>query len=224
MLGRALGGEAQHGYAGIVEASNALGGLRGADGNLRELVGIGHGRHGHVAHHEDAVLAVFGLVGDEEHRATDAGDARRALDDLQGRTQGLTRSRERTGDLSVGTLGLDDHTTQIERVLHEGASLLDGHALALTQFAEQLSQLLAALVVLGIDERSLVDVFEVVLLSQCVYLLGVTDEDDVGQFVGQSLVSRDERALLFGLGEHDALRVGLRACDDFFNKCHAIIV
>ena len=76
VLGRALGGEAQHGYAGIVEAGDTLGGLRGADGNLCQLVGIGHGRHGHVAHDEDTVLTVFGFVGNQEHGAADAGDTR----------------------------------------------------------------------------------------------------------------------------------------------------
>ena len=218
VLGRTLGGEAEHGNARVVEASNALSGLSRADGNLRELVGIGHGRHGHITYDENAILAVLRTVGDEEHSAADAGNTRGALDDLECGAQRLTRGGESTGDLSVGTFGLDDHATEVERVLYEFAGLFDGHALALAEFAEELCEFLGALVVLGVDERSLADVGEAVLLGQGVYFGRVADEDDVGQAVCQSFVGRDKRALFLGLGEHYALRIGLRTCDDFFNQ------
>ena len=49
------------------------------------------------------------------------------------------------------------------------------------------------------------------------YLVGVTDEDDVGQGVGQGMVGGGQRPLLQALGQHDALLVALGAGDDFFN-------
>ena len=65
MLGAALCGEAQHGYAGLVDAGNGLCGAGGANGNLCQLVGIGHGRYCHVAHHEHTILSALGGVGEQ---------------------------------------------------------------------------------------------------------------------------------------------------------------
>ena len=96
MLGRAFGGEAQHGHARVIESGNALGSLRGADGNLCELVGIRHGGHGHITYNENTILAVLWLVGNQQHGTADTGDARCALDDLQGGAQGFAGGREGT--------------------------------------------------------------------------------------------------------------------------------
>ena len=65
MLGTALGGEAQHGHTRLVDTGNGLCGAGGANGNLCQLVGIGHGRYCHVAHHEHAVLSALGGVGEQ---------------------------------------------------------------------------------------------------------------------------------------------------------------
>ena len=214
MLGRALRREAQHGHARILEACHRLGGLSRADGNLCQLVGIGHGRHSHVAYDHHAVLAILRLLRDEQHGTAHAGDARGALDDLQRRTQRVARGRERTRNLTVGTLGLDDHATQVERVLHQFAGLLDGHALLLAQLSQQLGILLAAGVVQRVDDGGLVDVGESILLGIGLDALRITNEDDVGQFVGQHAVGGAQGALLFGLGQHDALLVSLCTCHD----------
>ena len=218
VLGRALGAEAEHGDTRVLEACHAAGGLRRAYGNLCQLVGIGHGGHSHVAHDEHAVLAVLRTVGDEQHGAADTGDTRRALDNLQGGAQGVARGAECSADLSVGAFGLDNHASEIQRVSDELTGLLDGHSLALAEFAEELCQLLGAFEVLGVDECGLINVRQAVLLGQCVHFVWVSNEDDVGQFVGQCPVCSDERTLLGGLGQHDALAVGLRACDDFLNQ------
>ena len=129
MLGRTLGREAQHSHTGISKACYRLSGLSGAHSNLRELGSIRHRGNGNVANNENAILTILFLLRDKKHTTTDTGDARSTLDNLEGRTQGVASGREGTGNLSVSTFGLDNHTTQIERVLHQFASFLNGHPL-----------------------------------------------------------------------------------------------
>ena len=85
--------------------------------------------NGNVANNENAILTILFLLRDKKHTTADTGDARSTLDNLEGRTQGVASGREGTGNLSVSTFGLDNHTTQIERVLHQFASFLNGHPL-----------------------------------------------------------------------------------------------
>ena len=214
MRGTALRGETEHCHARVFEASYRLGCLCGADGNLCQLVGIWHGRHGHVAHDDNTILAILRLFGDEQHGTADAGNARSALDDLQSWAQCVTRCRESTRYLSVGTFSLDNHATQVEWVLHQLASLLDGHALLLAQLGQQFCIFLATGVVQRVDDGSLVDVLKSILLGIGLDALGVTNEDDVGHVFSQYAVGSAQSALFFCLRKHDALLVGFRACYD----------
>ena len=214
--GAAFGREAQHGHAWVGESGHAAGCLCCADGNLGQLVGVGHGRHGHVAHHEHAVLTILRLLGYQQHGAADAGDAGLALDDLQGRAQRVGGGAQRPADLPVGAFGLDDHASQVERVLHQLACLLDSHAFLLAQFGQQGCILLASGVVVGVDDGGLAYVAEAPFPGQRVNLVGVADEDEVCHFVGQHHVGCLQCALLGCFGEHDALLVALSALDDLF--------
>ena len=214
VLGTSLRREAQHSHTRIVEASHRLGGLCCADGNLSKLVGIGHRCHSDITDHNHAVLTILRLLCDEQHRAADAGDTGGTLDNLQGGTQGFTRCRESTRYLSIGTFGLDDHATQVERILHQLAGFLDGHALLLAQFSQQLGIFLATRIVQRVDDGCLVDVLQSILLGISLDALGVTNENDVGQIVGQYSVGSAQGALFFGLRKHDTLLVGFRTCHD----------
>ena len=95
----------------IAQSAQPIIGACGADGNLCQLSGIGHGCYGYVAHDEDAVLTVFGSVGEQQHGARYAGDARSGLDDLQGRTQYVARRVASTGQLTVGVAVLYHEAT-----------------------------------------------------------------------------------------------------------------
>ena len=110
VLGRTFGREAQHGHFRI-ESGNGACGACGADGNLCQLSGIGHGCYGYVAHDEDTVLTVFGSVSEQQHGTRYAGDARSGLDDLQGRTQYVARRVASTGQLTVGVAVLYHEAT-----------------------------------------------------------------------------------------------------------------
>ena len=117
-------------------------------------------------------------------------------------------------NLSVCVAGLDDHASQIERVLHELAGLLYCHALLLAELSEQCCILFALGVVLRVDECSLVDILQSPLLCQSVNLVWVSDEDKVCDVVSQNLVGGSQCALLCCFGEHDALLVAFSAFDD----------
>ena len=55
------------------------------------------------------------------------------------------------------------------------------------------------------------------LSSQRVYLLGITDENDISDIIRQYTVSSCQCALLFSFREHDALFITLGAFDDLLN-------
>ena len=137
-----------------------------------------------------------------------------ALDNLQGRTQGLARCGEGSGNLSVGTFGLDNHATQVERVLHQFAGLLDGHALLLAQFGQLLGIFLTAVAILGIDKRGLVDVGQAAFLGKCMHFVGITDKNKVCNVFCQHAVGCTECALFLSFREHNALLVSLSTRND----------
>ena len=214
VIGRAFRRETQHRHVGFFKSCHRASRSRRADGDLRQLIRVGHRRYGHIAHHENAILAILLLLGDKQHRTAHAGDSGRTFDDLQRGAQRLGSRRESTRNLAVGTARLDDHTAQIERIFHQFARLLDGHSLRFAQFAQQLGILLALRVVERVDDGRLVDVRQSPFLGIAVDFVGVSDEDDVGHFVGQNAVGSTQCALLVGLREHDALLVSLRPCHD----------
>ena len=207
MRSTSLGRETQHGHTGILKSGHRLGSLSRADGNLRELCGIGHRRYSHVAYHEHTILTILRLLGDEQHTTAHTSDAGGALDDLQGRTKGFTCGGKSAGNLSVGTFGLDNHTAKVERVLHQFAGLLDGHTLLLAEFSQFLGIFLTAVAVFGVDECGLVDVGQSAFLCQCMHFLGITDENQVCNVFSQYTVGCTKCTLLLSFGEHNALLV-----------------
>ena len=214
MLSRALGREAQHGNAWLCKTSHTLGCLCCTYGNLCQLGSIGHGGHSHIAHHQDTILTILRFLSDEQHGTAHTADARSALDNLQCRTERIACGAQRTGDLSVSFLSLDNHTTEIERILHQLTSFLDGHALALAQFSEQGSILFTLGVVLRIDDGGLVDMCQPPLGCQLMNLLRVTYQDKMSYIVGEHHVGCSQRPFFGSFWKHDALLVTLSALDD----------
>ena len=148
---------------------------------------------------------------------------------MQGGTEHVARFVASTSQLAVGVAVLDDEAAQIERVLHEFACLLNGHALLLAELEEQLCVFLLAGMVFGVDDSGLADIAKAPLHSLLSNLCGITDEDEVGHFVRQDLVGSLEGALLRSFGQYDALAVGLSARNKLFyefhcNKCICLCV
>ena len=183
MLGRALCREAQHGHARLLETSHSLRHLSRADCNLRELISIWHGGHSHIGHYEYTILTILLLLGNQQQTTTHAGDARLTLDNLQCWTQGVASGGKSSGNLTVSTLSLDNHTTQVQGILNQFAGLLDGHTLILANLCQFLCQFLTLLIVLRVDESGLANVGESLLLGQSLYLCGITNQNDVGKVI-----------------------------------------
>ena len=221
VLGTALRGERKHGHARVFESGHAPGGLGCADGNLCQLLGVGHGGDGNVAYHEHTLLAVLRRLGDEQHGAADAGDAGGALNDLQGGPEGIACGGEGTADLSVGIAALDDEATEVQRIEHLLPGLLLGHALGLAQFVEQRCIIVGLGAGLGVDDGGLLHVLQTQFLGLRQNFLAVADEDDFGQLVGYGAVGSGQCALLQRFGEHDALFVALGSSNDFVDECHS---
>ena len=133
VLCRAFGREAQHSHAGICEAGDAFGGTGGADCDLCQLAGIGGRGDCHISHDQDAILAELGSLGDHQHRTADAGDAGRALDDLEGRAKGLSGGGEGSAYLPVGIPALDDEAAEVKGIQHGLGGDLGGHTLVLAE-------------------------------------------------------------------------------------------
>ena len=205
--GTTLGREAQHGNARLLESCYALSCLSGADGNLRQLVGIGHRGNGNVTDNKNTVLTILFLLRDEQKTTRYTGDARSTLDNLKCGTQRVTSGGEGTRDLTVGTFGLDDHATQIERVLHQLTSLLNRHALLLAKLGEQLGIFFTLRIVLRVDDGSLVNAVQSPFSSQSFDLLRITDQDDVGDVFCQYAVGSTKCTLLSSFWEYNALLV-----------------
>ena len=223
VLRTALGREAQHGNARL-DAGHSLGRAGRADGNLSQLVGIGYGGHGHVAHHEHTIVATLGGNGEQKHRATHAGDAGRRLDDLQGGTEHVAGRIARTGQLTVGITVLDNQTAQVEGIFYQLAGLLDGHAFFLAQLEKQLCILFLTRVVVGIDNGGLADVAQAPLHGFLGDFCGVADKNQVSYFVRQYLVGGFQGTFLRALGQHDALPIGLGTGNQLFYEFHRDII
>ena len=185
MGGTAPRGETQHGHARLGKAGDALGGLGGAIGYLCQLVGIRHRGHGHVTHHHHTVLAILLLLADNEHGPTHTSDARSTLDDLQSRPKRVACGAQGTRNLSVGSVGLDDHAAEIKIVLgHKFTSLLNSHDLFLAEFGQFEGILFSLGIVERVDDGSFVDVFQSPSGCQCLDVGGITDEDEFCYVVG----------------------------------------
>ena len=223
MLGRSLGGERKHGHTRL-DAGHRLRGLGRANGNLCQLFGVGHGRDRHVAHHHHAVLTVFGGLGEEEHRTAHAGDAGSRFDDLECGTQHVAGGVKRAGQLSVGIAGFDHQAAQIERIFHQHARLLEGHAFLGAELRQELCVGFFLGVVERVDHRGLFQVLEAFILCQFGDFCGVPDQDQIGHTVGQDTVGGLNRAFFRAFGQDDALLVGSGASHQLFYQCHCLCI
>ena len=206
--------ETQHGNTRFCETCHRLGGLCRTYGNLTQLGSIGHRRYSHIADYKNTILTILFLFRNQQKTTADTGDTWRTLNNLQGRTQGIACRGECTADLSISTLCLDNHTTQIQRVLHQLTSLLDGHTLALADLSQFLGKFLTPFVVLRVDEGCLVDVGQSLLLRQCIYLLRVTNKNNVCHILSQHSIGCTKRTFLFCFREYYALLVCLCTRND----------
>ena len=89
------------------------------------------------------------------------------------------------------------------------ASLVNRHALFLTQLGQQGSIFLGLVEVQGVDDARLVNVVESPLLGFLKDMITVANKNDVGNVVGQYTVSSFQCALLLSLRQHDGLLVSL---------------
>ncbi len=99
---------------------------------------------------------------------------------------------------------------------HELTSLVDRHALLLTELSQLLGILLRLVEVERIDDRCLVDVLQAPLFSLLLDVCGVTNKNDVGDVVGKHMIGCFQCALFLSLGKNDALLVSFGACHNFF--------
>ena len=103
------------------------------------------------------------------------------------------------GDQAVGVAHLDHHGAKVGGVHHLGASLLDGNALLGAELGKLLCVLLVLLGIARVDDGGAGDVD----------LVGIAQDDDVGQALLDDFVSRDDGARILALGQDDGLKVGL---------------
>ena len=98
----------------------------------------------------------------------------------------------------------------------ELAGLVNGHALLLAQLGELLGVLLRLVEVERVDDGGLVDIFQAPFLGFLLDMVGVANEDDVGDIVGKHMVGCFQCALFLSLRKNDALLVSFGARHDFF--------
>ena len=224
MLGAALGREAEDGHAGL-HACDVAGGLGCRHCDLCQLGSGGIGDDGAVGKDEQAVGAVGRILGEHHHeRAGHDVDAGLGLDDLEGCAEHVAGGVEGTCHLSVGVAGLDHEAAQIEGIGCGGAGLLHRDAFLLAELEEEGSIFVDDLLVGGIDDGGLLDVFKLERRSHLVDFLGVADQDDVGDAVGDDAVCRCECAGFGAFGQHDALALFLGLRGKFFKKSHKSVL
>ena len=188
--------------------------------DLRQLVGVGHRRYGHVAHHQHTLVATFGGNGQQQHGAAYACDAGSGLDDLQSRTKHIACGVLCTGQLTVGIAGFDDEAAEIQRVLHEFARLLNGHALLFAEFAEQLCIFLLLRMIFRVDDGGFVNVAQAPFFGKFGDFFRISQDDEVGHAICEQLVGSFQGAFFRSFGQHDALFRGFGTCHKLFDEFH----
>ena len=117
------------------------------DGDFRELIRSGVGVDRAVAEDEDAILEAH------QEDGGNLGKSGTGLDELEGRTDGVSRGVDGAADHAVGVSFLDHHGAEVGGIHHGIAGLFDGHALLLAVFIEGIG------VVLEFGRRERIDDF-----------------------------------------------------------------
>ena len=174
-------------------------GVSRGDGDLGELVRGRVDVEAAVGEDQRAVGAKLRGVGAHHKEGRDQLGARGGLEDLQRGAQGVGGGVAGAGDQAVGIAHLDHHGAKVGGIHHLGASLLDGDALLGAELGKLLCVLLVLLGVARVDDGG----------AGNVDVIGVAQDDDVGQALLDDLVRRDDGARVLALGQDDGLKVGL---------------
>ena len=169
------------------------------DGDLGEFVRGRVDVEAAVGEDQRAVGAKLRGVGAHHEEGRDQLGARGGLEDLQRRAQSVGGGVAGAGDQTVGIAHLDHHGAKVGGIHHLGASLLDGDALLSAELGKLLRVLLVLLGVARVDDGG----------AGNVDLVGVAQDDDLGQTLLDDLSSRDDGARILALGQDDGLKVGL---------------
>ena len=216
VLGRALGGEAQHGHAGL-DARQGARGIGGAQGDVGQGLGVGIDVHGAVGEDHDAVVAVLLVRALHQEAGGHGLDAGLGLDDLQRGAQHVAGGVDRAGDQAVGLTGLDHHDAVVHGILHGCGGLFLGHALGLAQLVQGGGVLGALLAGGGVDD---LDALEGSARGDLLDLLGVAQQRQLRQTLLHDDGSGLHGAGLVALGQHDVHHIGLRLRLDLIDDCH----
>ena len=180
----------------------------GIDGDLGQTVGIGLHFQAAVGEEEGAVVAqvAVGHVHDEErahHLRAGSG-----LQDLQGRAQHVAGGVAGARDEAVRFAHLHHHHAEVQLVVHKLEGLLERHALRRAQLGQLLGIGLAQLGGAEVDDAGALQV-----AAGSGDVVGVAQDDEGGDALGENRLGGLEGADVVALGKHDGLLVGLRAGD-----------
>ncbi len=176
-------------------------GLGRGNGDLREGVGIGVLVEANVGEDEGAVVTILAVGHTHDHEAGYQLGPGGGLQDLQCGAQSVGGGVACAGDQAVGIAHLDHHGAKVGAVVHQLASLLDGHALLGAQAPELLGIDLVLGRGAGIDDGGTRHVNG---------HAGVVKNDQVGQILVDDLRGCLQGARIFALRKHDGLLVGGR--------------
>ena len=176
--------------------------------------------HGTIGKDHHAMLAEHRVGNQHNEGSRYNADARKRLHILECRAQYVARGVVRTGHLAVHIAVFDHQRSQVERIDDQFFSLFAGQSFAGTQLQHQFDVLLFFRIVLGIDDRSLTDLVEVIFRGQMVDLVRVADQYQLGEALFDDLVGRLDVPLFGSFGQDDGfdLFCGFRL--DSFNKFH----
>ena len=216
VLGRALGGEGEHGHARL-DTRQRAGAICRAQSDAGQLLGVGVDVHGAVGKDHHAIVAI-GLVRALHQEAGRHGlDAGLGLDDLQSRAQHVARGVDGAGNEAVRVAHLHHHHAVVHGILDQFRGLLGGHALGLAQLVERRGVLFALVRGPGVDDlKALQRRARRHFLDLC----RIAQQRQGGDALRNDLHRGLYVAALLALGQHDVLDVGLRLCLDLVDKRH----
>ena len=209
MLCAAFGRETQDCHFRVLDSSNGFGGFASLNGNLCQFLRCGHGKHGAVGKHHNAVVAI-GLVFQNHHkRARNARNTRFCLNYLKSRTKHIASSVVGTSNLAFGHTHLHHHRAQVERILEQTGGLFGRHSLVLAQFNQFVDKLLLARVVLRVNNLRFRDILQPEIGSFLLQFGLVANQNNVGNALFDNCVGGLNGALLVAFGQNNCLLLPL---------------
>ena len=154
-----------------------------------------------------------------EERTGHEGGSRLGLDDLQGRTYGIGRGVDGSGNQTVSFAEHHEHGAKVAVVGELLASLFLGHALLcaqLTQFGDHRNE--HFLVILSLELR-LFKGFESKLLAAGENAFLVSDDDQIDDIALEQIVSRLDDAVFGSFRKHDGSLICLGLAQQTVLEC-----